>query len=479
MALKFSLARVGACALALLAMSTVSPVSASAQAPPYFMQWGSPSGSGNGMLYGPRGVALDASGDVYIADCDNNRIQKFTASGTYIMQWGSEGGGNGQFNFPCAIAVDTSGDIYIADGNNHRIQKFTSDGTYITQWGVAFPYGVTVDKDGNVYVVDLGSHRVQKFTNGGALLTQWGSFGSGNGQFEWPLGVAVDASGDVYVTDESDRVQKFTGDGTYIIGWGAPGAGNGQLGLPYGVALDASGNVYVAEYDNNRIQKFTGNGGYLTQWGGLGSGNGQFSAPSGVAVDAGSDVYVADIRNSRIQVFSYGPYITGITDVPNDQGGSVRVTWAAGLPESGGRAGIDAYRVRRRESGSWVSVGSVLRSGSPTYSCVVPTTSDYTVGAPLPWNVFRIDAEAPDTGYVSPPDRGYSIDDLAPAPPTGFVGTFASGVATMHWHAAPEPDFSFYALYRGPTPGFVPTPARLVATTSDTTATLCQQFTIL
>jgi len=298
-------------------------------------------------LLGPRGVAADAFGNVYVADTGNNRIQKFDSSGTYLTPWGSLGTGEGQLNSPQGLAVDSSGYVYIADTNNNRIQKFDSSGTYLTPWGSLgtgegqfnSPQGLAVDSSGNIYVADTGNGRIQKFDSSGTFSAQWGSQGSGEGQFDAPRGIAVDSSGYVYIADtNNNRIQKFDSSGTYLARWGSPGSGEGQFDSPQGLAVDASGNVYAADTNNNRIQKFDSAGNYLTRWGSQGSGEGQFDAPQGIAVDSSGNVYIADTNNNRIQKFSLictiaisanngGELLCHSTDNPTDDStdGSIEV----------------------------------------------------------------------------------------------------------------------------------------------------------
>ena len=124
----------------------------------------------------------------------------------------SAGAGNGQFDAPTGVATDAAGNLYVADNNNSRNQKFTSSGGYLTQWGgqLFIPTGVAVDAAGNVYVADYGYDRILKFTSSGSYITQWGTHGTGNGQFNGPDGVAVDAAGHVYVADyRNNRIQMF------------------------------------------------------------------------------------------------------------------------------------------------------------------------------------------------------------------------------------------------------------------------------
>jgi len=230
---------------------------------------------------GPRCVAVDSSGNVYASVSENMyqddygrygspnfHIQKFDSNGTLLDQWGSKGSGDGQFNYPSSIAVDSSGNVYVADIGNNRIEKFTSNGALLNQWGSKGSgngqfdnlSGICVDSSGNVYVADKYNHRIEKFDSNGKFLAQWGSKGSGDGQFYYPDGIAVDSSGNVYVADtDNNRIQKFDSNGNYLTQWGSYGSGNGQFNSPDGIVVDSSGNVYVADWGggtSSRIQKF-------------------------------------------------------------------------------------------------------------------------------------------------------------------------------------------------------------------------------
>ncbi|CUS06286.1 conserved exported protein of unknown function [Candidatus Promineifilum breve] len=277
---------------------------------PFVDKWGS-FGANDGEFDHPMGMAVDGSGNVYVVDHYNHRVQKFDDNGVYLTQWGSFGAGNSQFDYPSDVAVDGSGNVYIADYNNSRIQKFNSNGAYQSQWGsygsgngeLYGPYGVAVDGLGNVYVADTYNNRIQKFDGNGAYQTQWGIYGSGNGEFYYPYGVEVDESGNVYVADTyNHRVQKFDSNGGYLTQWGGYGGGNGLFSYPAGLAIDGFGKVYVTD-TNSLVQKFDDDGTFLMQWGGFGSVNSQFAYPYSVDVDEAGYVYVSDTYNHRIQKF--------------------------------------------------------------------------------------------------------------------------------------------------------------------------------
>ena len=292
-------------------MLVVSPVDTSA-APISVLQFGS-SGTGNGQFASPTSVTLDSSGNIYVVDSANHRVQKFNSSGVYQSQFGSSGTGNGQFNTPRSIDFDSSGNIFVLDTANNRVQKFNSSGTYVSQFGsygtgnsqFDNPTGIAIDASDNIYVADTFNSRVQKFNSSGTYVLQFGSAGSGgSGQFGGVYDVAVDSSGNVYVVDSYNRVQKFNSSGVFQSQFGSAGSSNGLLNTPTGIAVDTSGNIYVVEYANNRVQKFNSSGTYVTKFGSSGSGVGNISNVYGLGLDTSGNVYVPDTGNNRVQKFT-------------------------------------------------------------------------------------------------------------------------------------------------------------------------------
>jgi len=289
----------------------------------------------------PWGIAVDASGNMYVADSSNNKIRKITPAGVVSTLAGSIEGyvdGTGtaaEFYFPIGIAVDASGNVYVADTRNNKIRKITPAGVVTTLAGSTYGYadgtgtaaqfdspaGVAVDASGNVYVADVSNNKIRKITPAGVVTTLAGStqgYADGTGttaQFNNPYGVAVDASGNVYVADATNKkIRKITPAGVVTTLAGstsgyADGTGTAaQFASPYGLTVDASGNVYIADSSNYKIRKITP-AGVVTTVAGTTQGNAdgtgtasQFYYPFGVAVDnASGNVYVADRNNHRIR----------------------------------------------------------------------------------------------------------------------------------------------------------------------------------
>ncbi len=284
----------------------------SANEPAVHAVWGSP-GTGAGQFSFPYGVAADSSGNLFVTDTSNHRVQKFSASGRFLSAFGSFGSDPGQMNGPAGIAIDGNDSLYVCDRGNNRVQKFSPGGEFLLQWGSAgsgtgqfnWPAGIAVQSSGRIAVADWGNHRIQVFTPDGVFVRSWGSNGIGNGEFANPQGVAVDRDGNVFVTELfNDRVQKFDSEGNYLAQWGGFGGETNQFSDPWGVATDASGNVYVtSETYYLRIQKFTPGGLFLQQWGAGGTNVGEFAYPHGITVSAEGLIFLADSSNHRIQVF--------------------------------------------------------------------------------------------------------------------------------------------------------------------------------
>ena len=295
-------------------------------------KWGS-SGTGDGQFRNPEQITRDASGNTYVADANNDRIQKLDSNGNYLGQFGVSGSGDGEFDYPSGVAVDNSGKIYVVDSSNHRVEIFDSSFNYLYQFGgygsgdgeFNNPFNIALDSTGNIYVTDASNFRVQKFDNLGNYLGQFGTYGSGDGQFGYPLGIYVATNGNIFVVDEGNsRAEIFDSSFNYLTQFGGWGTGDGQFEYPYAITMDGSGKLYVSDEGPGqaRIQIFDSSGNYLSQFGSYGSGDGQLRGPEGLATDSSGNVYVSDYYNENIQVFgpvpvySTGPYsseATGLT----------------------------------------------------------------------------------------------------------------------------------------------------------------------
>jgi len=274
----------------------------------FAQSWGR-QGIGSGDFVKPFGIAADGSGNIYVADTYNNRIQVFDNSGTFMKAWGQKGTGSGSFAAPYDVAVDGDGNVYVADTGNYRVQKFDANGVYLGRWGqkgrgngdFAFVGGIAVGPDGAIYTVDAKLHRVQIFDNQGRFLRAWGNKGKGSGSFVTPMGITVDGSGNVYVADSKmRRVQKFDSEGRFLAAF------TDRLTYPVDLAIDpSSGNLLILDAASHLIWELSPTGQNLRSYGGPGTSSGQFVEPYGLCADGASNIFVADTGNSRVQKFSH------------------------------------------------------------------------------------------------------------------------------------------------------------------------------
>ena len=233
--------------------------------------WGGP-GNGPGQLQEPWGIAVSREGRVYVADTWNHRIQVFDATGKYLSSWGqfadTRGEPDGQpgvFWGPRDLALDAAGNVYVADTGNKRVQKFSPEGEFLAQVGgggvvagrFEEPTGLAFGPDGSLYVADTWNRRVQKFSAdlqpaGEWPIQSWASESVINKPY-----LRVSQTGQVYVGDpEGYRILVFDAGGEYLMSFGQYGFDLASFALPLGMAFDAEGNLYVVDSDNSRVLKF-------------------------------------------------------------------------------------------------------------------------------------------------------------------------------------------------------------------------------
>ncbi|MBW4510772.1 MAG: scytonemin biosynthesis PEP-CTERM protein ScyF [Scytonematopsis contorta HA4267-MV1] len=258
----------------------------------YDSQIGKP-GFGPGELFVPQGITVqESTGNIYVSNGRGlnpdgsfnpnigNKVEIYNKSGAYIGAVGKGGKGVGEFDEPSALEFSpNTGNLYVGDVFNNRVNVYDPKGNFINSFGEfgglkpgrAFfgPSGVTFDKTGNVYIGDFSGDKINKYTPDGQLLSSIGSSGTAPGQFQGPAGLRISpVSGNFFVSDQfNNRVQVLNPEGQPILTFGKQGTGPGEFNQPIGLEVDEQENIYVADSINSRVQVFDKTGKFLTAYG--------------------------------------------------------------------------------------------------------------------------------------------------------------------------------------------------------------------
>lgn len=315
---------------------------------------------GPGEFNGPTGLATDPTGNLYVVDSGNQRVQKFSNNGTFLAMWNIP---DAAFSSLVGIDIDSDGSLYVVDfqgfatwllsGNDTSlvkefaqlshdrslrnpfdiainpvtnevyvtaasdgIRKYASNGTLITQFNenhkddarvkLLHTTGVDIDSNGNVYVLAADNpiedaDIVQVFSSDGTFIASWGGE-----PLKHPNDIGIDSSDTIFIRDSDSKIKVFTKDGTFLREWGSAGIENEQPSGSVGIAFDPNDDdlLYLSDPRNNLVQKYAKNGTYISSIGLASTAEGQFQAPYDVEFDSQGNMYVADLQNYRIQKFT-------------------------------------------------------------------------------------------------------------------------------------------------------------------------------
>lgn len=430
----------------------------------------------------PQSMAIDASGTLYIADTKNHCIRKIkagvvsTVAGTgAIAGFTGDGGAatSAKMNEPVAVAVDGSGNIFVADASNNAVRKistvgiittiagtgvagYSGDGTPATSARLNTPNGIWVDPAGNVYISDTWNHRVRKVNTSGIISTFAGTgvpgysgdgFAATNAQLNYTNAITMDAAGNLFMTDNGNhRVRKMNTSGiiSTVAGNGIGGyttdgvpATSTDIYFPVGVKNDASGNVYFGEDGDGRVRRVDA-GGIIRAVAGTGtpgySGDGgaatlaQLHSPTDVCLDASGNIYIADRNNHCIRIM-------GSNSAPSfTHGPSQTLTLCANSAPTAIDALMEITDADMAQTETWTILTAPLH-GTATVSYTATSTG--TVITP--------------TGLTYQPTTGYTGTDLF----TVIINDgFASDTTTINVTVNPLPDAGVISGIDSVCPGF-------------------------
>lgn len=305
----------------------------------------------------PHGIAVDSAGNVYVADYENNVVRKVTAAGvatTLAGTYNTPGTADGQgaaarFMSLHGIAVDSTGNVYVADGGSRSIRKITPSGLVTTFVGgtnsgiFGEPRGVAFDSSGNLYVTDYSAHVIQKVTPAGVVSkvagtapTPGSTDGTSGALFNAPSSIAVDSSNNLYIADTANNlIRKVSATGTVTTLAGLAGRSSSVDGVgsaarfeePYAVATDGT-YTYVADHTDHSIRRVAADGTVITLAGKAGTfgssdgsgSNARFYAPAGIAADSTGTVYVADTGNAVVRKITPAGVVTTLAGTAGSKG---------------------------------------------------------------------------------------------------------------------------------------------------------------
>jgi hypothetical protein len=383
-------------------------------------------------LQSPFGVAVDAAGDIFIADTFNNRIREVVkATGNIITVAGTNFAGfNGDgiaataasLDQPNGVAVDAAGDIFIADSGNNRVREvvkatgdiitiagtstagYNGDGIAAVGAELDYPRGVAVGATGDVFIADSGNYRIRE-VSGGIITTVAGGGGNagndglGDGgaataaSLFYPTDIAVDASGDLFIADTNNgRIREVSGgvittvagggSDTVRLGDGGP-ATAAYLSGPQGVAVDAAGDVFIADSNDYRVREViaatgnivtvagTGDSDYTYNGDGVAAGTANLEYPTGVAVDAMGNLFIADYDGQRIREVASGGLLATVAPAAlTVTANNASIAYGASIPTLSGTV-------------SGVFSGDGITASYATTATSESTPGNYTISATL------------------------------------------------------------------------------------------------